>query len=76
MVFPEARSWSVGPSDMAKNTFNPIRNIVDTMRLNPNKEKDAISLSIGDPTLFGNLGPPENVVDAVAESLRSGSDRR
>lgn len=75
MVFPEGtvRSWSVGVSDMANNTFNPIRNIVDTMTLIANKEKDMISLSIGDPTLFGNLGPPKNAVDATAKSLCSGT---
>ena len=38
---------------MAKKTFNPIRNILETMDLKPNPKKKMISLSIGDPTVFG-----------------------
>ena len=49
------KQWKVSASTMAKNTFNPIRNILETMDLAPNPEKPMISLSIGDPTVFGNL---------------------
>lgn len=65
-------SWSVEASVMAKTTFNPIRNILETMDLKPNPEKPMISLSIGDPTVFGNLEPPKVVLDAIAESVLSG----
>ena len=47
--------WNTSASLMSKNTFNPIRNILETMNLEPNSEKPMISLSIGDPTVFGNL---------------------
>ena len=57
---------------MAQNTFNPIRNILETMTLTPNPEKEMISLSIGDPTVFGNLKPAENVVKAIADGVQSG----
>lgn len=40
--------WSVKPSDMANNTFNPIRAIVDSMKVKPNPDKTMISLSIGE----------------------------
>ena len=40
--------WSVRPSDMAKKTFNPIRAIVDNMKVKPNPNKTMISLSIGE----------------------------
>lgn len=40
--------WSVKPSDMANNTFNPIRDIVDSMKVKPNPAKAMISLSIGE----------------------------
>jgi tyrosine aminotransferase len=40
-------NWKVGISDIAKNTFNPIRNIVDSMKLTPNPKKEMIALSIG-----------------------------
>ena len=38
---------------------NPIRALVDAMVLEPNPEKEMIPLSIGDPSVFGNLPPPE-----------------
>ena len=34
-------------SSTAKNTFNPIRNIVDKCKVNPNPDKKVISLSLG-----------------------------
>lgn len=40
--------WDVRPSEMANNTLNPIRAIVDGMELTPNPDKPMISLSIGD----------------------------
>ena len=58
-------------SDMSRRTVNPIRRIVDTMNIEPNRDYEVISLSIGDPTIFGNLLPHENMLAAVEESLRS-----
>merc|ERR1711988_408116 len=67
------KSWTeVRASLMSKNTFNPIRNILETMTLTPNPDKKMISLSIGDPTVFGNLKPSKNVIDAIASSVNSG----
>merc|ERR1712112_113214 len=63
--------WKVKASIVAKNTFNPIRNILETMVIEPNPDKKMISLSIGDPTVFGNLQPAKEVVKAVHESLDS-----
>lgn len=42
-----APEWHVPASKMAKNTFNPIRKIVDGMKLTPNPDKEMIALSIG-----------------------------
>lgn len=39
--------WSVRSSFMAKNTVNPIRQIVDGLKLTPNPNKPMIALSIG-----------------------------
>ena len=39
--------WEVPASKMARNTSNPIRKIVDGMKLTPNPEKEMIALSIG-----------------------------
>jgi tyrosine aminotransferase len=41
------KQWSVRSSEFAKCTFNPIRSIVDSMKLEPNPDKYMIALSIG-----------------------------
>ena len=46
--------WNVRASEMSKNTLNPIRAIVDGMKLTPNPEKPMIALSIGTVTLRGS----------------------
>ncbi|PVD20648.1 hypothetical protein C0Q70_18806 [Pomacea canaliculata] len=63
--------WDVRASDFARNTFNPIRSIVDGMKLTPNPRKQMISLSLGDPTVFGNLPNPETAEDAIISAVRS-----
>lgn len=65
------RIWNVRPSKIAANTVNPIRSIVDNLHINPNPEKQVISLSIGDPTVFGNLKPCEEITSAIIESVTS-----
>jgi len=66
------RQWKVNASVVAKNTFNPIRNILETMTITPSPSKKMISLSIGDPTVFKNLNPAAEVVEAMHASLDSG----
>lgn len=63
--------WEVKPSDMANNTLNPIRAIVDGMKLTPNPNKPMIALSIGDPTVFGNLPTDDGVIQAMKDALDS-----
>ncbi|PBC31923.1 Tyrosine aminotransferase [Apis cerana cerana] len=63
--------WNVEASDIARNTHNPIRSIVESLVVEPNPAKSVISLSIGDPTTFGNLKPPKEVIEAVQQSLVS-----
>ena len=46
-IFPSVRA-----SEFAKNTFNPIRSIVDSMKLEPHPEKQMIALSIGKLLIF------------------------
>ncbi|CAO2609922.1 Tyrosine aminotransferase [Lemmus lemmus] len=64
--------WNVRPSDMSNKTFNPIRAIVDNMKVKPNPNKTVISLSIGDPTVFGNLPTDPEVTQAMKDALDSG----
>jgi len=43
-----SKQWGIIPASfMARNTDNPIRKIVDGMKLTPNPDKDMIALSIG-----------------------------
>jgi len=62
--------WEVPSSTMAKNTLNPIRKIVDEMKLTPNPQKEMIALSIGDPTVFGNLPIAEEAISAIIQSTQ------
>ncbi|KAI4534396.1 hypothetical protein MG293_015256 [Ovis ammon polii] len=64
--------WSVRPSEMSNKTFNPIRAIVDNMKVKPNPNKTMIALSIGDPTVFGNLPTDPEVTQAMKDALDSG----
>jgi tyrosine aminotransferase len=66
------KAWAVTASQMARNTFNPIRNIIESMKIEPNPEKELIRLSIGDPTVFGNLKPADNVVAALQTAIADG----
>ena len=40
---------------VSQRTKNPIRDIVDHLRVAPNLNKEFISLALGDPTIFGNF---------------------
>ena len=61
----EKRWKPLAAADIARNTFNPIRNILETMVIKPNPDKKMISLSIGDPTVFGNLAPHQGWIHLV-----------
>lgn len=67
-----SRQWNIQASTFALKSVNPIRQIVENMSVNPNPDKPLIPLSIGDPTLFGNLSPPDIVTESMVESIRSG----
>lgn len=64
--------WSVKASHGASNTVNPIREIIETMNLVENPNKKVIPLSIGDPTIFGNLKPCEAILEALDKANSSG----
>lgn len=63
--------WTTVPAAArALRTTNPIRAIVDNLKSPPNPNKEVISLSIGDPTLFGNFQPPTEIIDEFTRVLR------
>lgn len=67
-----AHGWKVKASDGAMNTSNPIREIIETMNLAENPNKKVIPLSIGDPTIFGNLKPCTEILEAIQKANQSG----
>jgi tyrosine aminotransferase len=58
-------------SKVSLRTRNPIRQIVDNLKVNPNPSKTFISLALGDPTTFGNLKIHESSVNAIVDKLKS-----
>ncbi|XP_055622029.1 tyrosine aminotransferase [Toxorhynchites rutilus septentrionalis] len=64
--------WTVAVSDFARLTHNPIRAIVEGLKIVPNPDKQLIALSIGDPTTFGNLKPAPEIVDAIRKVIEDG----
>lgn len=44
------------------------------MDIKPHPEKDMIALSIGDPTVFGNLPRASEVTAAVIDAIQSGGN--
>uniref|UniRef100_A0A6G1SJ96 Tyrosine aminotransferase n=1 Tax=Aceria tosichella TaxID=561515 RepID=A0A6G1SJ96_9ACAR len=64
--------WRVMASEGSMNTTNPIREIIETMNLAENPNKKVIPLSIGDPTIFGNLKPCPEILDAIQKANQCG----
>ncbi|CAH0474661.1 unnamed protein product [Peronospora belbahrii] len=65
------KQWNVQPSDFSKLCSNPIRRIVDNIKKPSTSTKTLIPLSLGDPTVFGNLHCPDVLVQAVVRHTRS-----
>ncbi|RKP36025.1 tyrosine aminotransferase [Dimargaris cristalligena] len=65
-------AWSTIPtSSIARNTLNPIRVVVEKMQASHGPTQTPISLSIGDPTVFGNFNTHPEVTKAVRKQLDS-----
>ena len=47
-VYTKENGWNLQPSEMSQNVVNPIRRIVDGMKIEPNPEKELIRLTIGE----------------------------
>ncbi|XP_067130747.1 tyrosine aminotransferase-like [Centruroides vittatus] len=63
--------WNVNSSKIAEKTCNPIRSLFEVLKLEPNPEKQMIALSLGDPTVFGNLNPSDEAREAIIDSVNS-----
>ncbi|CAM9110050.1 unnamed protein product, partial [Phaeothamnion confervicola] len=66
--------WAtISTSRRSARTLNPIRRIVDNLVPPKNSDKEIIPLSLGDPTVFGNLAAPPELTEAVARHLNNGT---
>ncbi|XP_076334138.1 tyrosine aminotransferase-like isoform X2 [Tachypleus tridentatus] len=65
------QSWNVIPSQLAVNIVSSIRSFLENIDIKPNPNKYMIALSIGDPTVYGNLKPHEKITEAIVDSVRS-----
>lgn len=65
-------AYKVNISEAAKRTCNPIREVVDGMKVEPCPEKPVISLSIGDPTIFGNFKVHDSIEESLVKHIKSG----
>lgn len=61
--------WGKSSSQFAKLTNNPVRRLVEQMKIEPNPSLQMIALSIGDPVILSNLGKPDIVKEAVVKCL-------
>jgi tyrosine aminotransferase len=69
---PRPDEWKqIEASLTARRTVNPIRQIVDQLKVEPNPQKDMISLALGDPTLFGNFKTTELAIAEIHKKLAS-----
>ena len=61
----------VPASEMALSFKNSIRDLVQGTQLRPNPAKPLITLSVGDPTIFGNLKIAKETKQAVLNAVNS-----
>ncbi|KAK9760236.1 hypothetical protein K7432_015972 [Basidiobolus ranarum] len=63
--------WNIAASKASQRAVNPIRRIVDNLKVSPHPQKAVISLALGDPTVFGNFRIDESCIEAVISKFRS-----
>ncbi|GAA6004078.1 uncharacterized protein JCM10292_005873 [Rhodotorula paludigena] len=71
------KPWkAVRTSSLSKRIANPIREIIAGIDLSapPEKgvDKPLINLGLGDPSVFGNMPPAPETIEAIEASLKSG----
>lgn len=62
--------WNISSSDFSKSTCNPVRKLVEQMKIEPNPSLQMIALSIGDPTVLSHIGKPDTVSDAIIKCIQ------
>ncbi|XP_075992447.1 tyrosine aminotransferase-like [Anticarsia gemmatalis] len=72
---PSRREWDVRASKLSLTTYNPIREVVENLKIKPNPSKKYIPLSVGDPTAFGNLKPSEHIINVICDTVKKSESR-
>lgn len=68
------KKWNIKVSNFALKSINPIRQIVESLKVKPNPCKSFIPLSIGDPNFFGNLMPHEIMKNELNRIMNQGKN--
>lgn len=63
-------NWRIQVSSFALKSVNPIRQTVESLKVQPNPNKSFIPLSIGDPNFFGNLLPHETIARELERVMK------
>ena len=66
--FEEA--WHVNASQFSNSPCNPVRKLVEQMKIEPNPNLQMIALSIGDPTILSHIGKPDTVTNAIIKCVQ------
>uniref|UniRef100_A0A1L8E2B5 Tyrosine aminotransferase n=1 Tax=Nyssomyia neivai TaxID=330878 RepID=A0A1L8E2B5_9DIPT len=66
--------WDIQASRRAHQTYNPLRTVVEFMNIKENPNKSLIPLSIGDPTVFGNLKACAEIQNAVISAAQDSTN--
>lgn len=67
------KSWKIDLSEFAKNTNNPPRRFLESMRSEHNPDIPVISLGLGDPTLLSDISKPESIEKAIDKCIKEKS---
>ena len=62
--------WQVNASQFSHLTCNPVRKLVEQMKIEPNPNLQMIALSIGDPTILSHIGKPDTVTNAIIKCVQ------
>jgi len=65
-----SNEWNVNSSIFSKSTCNPVRKLVEQMKIEPNPNFQMIALSIGDPTILSHIGKPDTVTNAITKHVQ------
>lgn len=64
------KTWkSIEISDYAKLSINPLRKVKFESTVQPNPSLKAITLQLGDPSVFGNFPPAKECLEAFHNAI-------